>query len=187
MELHHAISGRRTIQRFEPGSIPDEVLERALAAAVFAPNHKTTWPFRFVLPGPAARQRLFEIGLRAKIAKAEARGSVPEDCEDQVRAKMLNPDRLVVVVQVVDDDPHRAEEDYAACCCATYGLMLALHAEGFGTKWGTGATTRAPEAHAALGIGANERVVGFIWAGVAEIVPKAPARPPLSELVRRVG
>jgi nitroreductase len=182
MDVYHAITGRRTIQRFRPGPVPEEALERALAAAVFAPNHKTTWPFRFVLPGPEARETIFRTGLRLKEAK---RGPSPE-LEAAVRRDLLAPDRLVAVVQRIADDEHRALEDYAACACAVHILMLALYAEGIGTKWGTGGTLRDPAVLAALDVSAlRERVVAFVWVGVPEIVPQAPPRPPLDTLVSR--
>lgn len=184
MDLHVALRTRRTIQRFLPDPVPDEVIERALAAAVMAPNHKSTWPFRFVLPGPEARQRLFAVGLRLKSAK---RGPSPE-LEAAVRADMLTPARLVVVVQRVAEDAGRAEEDYAACACAAQNLMLSVHADGYGAKWGTGGPTRDPESFAALGLEAGkDKVVAFVWVGVPALIPNAPLRPPLAELVRRVG
>ncbi|MBA2320887.1 MAG: nitroreductase family protein [Deltaproteobacteria bacterium] len=180
MDVYHAIASRRTIQRFRPGAIPVGALERALAAATWAPNHKTTWPFRFVLPGPASREVIFRTGLRLKAAK---RGSSPE-LEAAVRQDLLAPDRLVAVVQRLAADEHRALEDYAACACAVQNLMLALHAEGVGTKWGTGGTLREPDVHEALGVDpVRERIVAFVWVGVPAVVPLAPARPPLAELV----
>lgn len=182
MDLHTALRTRRTIQRFAPGPVDRSVLERAFEAATFAPNHKLTWPFRFVLAGPDARQVVYRVSLRLK---AEKKGATPE-LERAVRAKTLDPAELVVVAQVLADDPHRREEDYAACCAATQNLMLSLHADGVGTMWGTGGATRDPEALAALGLdAARHRVVGFVWVGRAEVVPQAPRRPPLEELVSR--
>lgn len=182
MDLHEALATRRTTQRFRTGPVPDAAIDRALAAAMMAPNHKTTWPWRFTLPGPEARERLFRVGLRLKEAK---KGPSP-DLEAHVRQEMLAPDRLVVVSQVVAADPGRAEEDYAACACAVYALMLSLHADGFATKWGTGGSTRDPEALAALGIGPGEKVIAYVWVGEAAVPAPTPKRPPLSELVRRV-
>lgn len=182
MDLHQAIAGRRTIQRFRAGPVPDEAIERALAAAILAPNHKATWPFRFVLPGPAARERLFQIGLRLKAAK---KGNSPE-LEAAVRQDMLTPDRLVVVTQRVAREPDRAEEDYAACAAAVQNILLSIHADGYGAKWGTGGTTRDPEARALLGLSEDERVIAFVWIGQPEIVPHPPKRPSLSDLVRRI-
>lgn len=181
MDVIEAICTRRTIQRFKPGRLPDSVLDRALSAAHHAPNHKLTWPWRFVLAGEQARHALFGVALRVK-----AGARPPPEVEARVRAKTLDPDRLIVVVQRIDDDAFRAEEDYASCCVAIQNLMLALHAEGFGTKWSTGGLTRDPESHRILGVDStSERVVGFVWAGAADVVPKGPRRPVLSSVVTR--
>ncbi|MEQ1504437.1 MAG: nitroreductase family protein [Myxococcota bacterium] len=182
MELHHALLSRRTIQRFRPGPVEDQVIERALEAAVSAPNHKATRPVRFVLPGALAREVVFRVGLRLKSAK---KGTSPE-LEARVREDLLAPDRLIVVTQVVADDPNRAEEDYATCACATYAILLSLHADGVGAKWGTGGITRDPEVLAALGIDApRERITAFVWVGWPEIVPTAHL-PAIADVVRRV-
>lgn len=183
MELHDALRTRRTIHRFRPGSVSDAILERAMAAATFAPNHKLTWPFRFVVAGPEARAALVRASVRLKALK---RGTPPDAAlEAKVSAELLTPDRMVAVVQVLSADPGRREEDYAACACATYALLLSLHADGVGAKWGTGGTTRDAEALDALGIDpAKERVVAFVWIGVPDAVPAVPQRPERSALVR---
>lgn len=173
MDLHTALATRRTVQRFRPDPLPEDVLRRALTAAQWAPNHKTTWPWRFLLPGPVTRQILFRVGLRLKAAK---KGPGPA-LEEAVRQDMLVPARLVVVVQRVAPDDARALEDYATCACAVQNLMLSLHADGFASKWGTGGTLRDPEARAALGVADDERVVAFVWCGAPDIVPAAPPRP----------
>ncbi len=178
MDLYHALTSRRTTQRFREGPIDEAALLRALGAARFAPNHKATWPWRFVLAGPETRQVIFAAGLRLK---AEKRGFSPE-LEAAVRRDLLAPDRLVVVVQRLADDENRRTEDYAACSCVVYALLLALHAEGIGSKWGTGATLRDPTVLAALGVDATrERIVGFVWAGQPAVASEAPPRPPLAE------
>jgi nitroreductase len=184
MDVYHALTTRRTIQRFRPGAVDEAALLRALSVARFAPNHKTTWPWRFVVAGPATREVIFRTGLRLKAAK---RGMSPE-LEAAVRQDLLAPDRLVAVVQRLADDENRRTEDYAACACVVYALTLALHAEGIGSKWGTGATLRDPEVQSALGVEpVTERIVGFVWAGWPEVVPAVPERPALEARITRTG
>ena len=181
MDVHEAIRNRRTIQRFRPGPGPEDVMTRALEAATWAPNHKTTWPFRFLRPGPETREALFRIALRHK---QEKKGPSPE-LEAKVRGDWLVPDQIVVVVQVVASDPGRAQEDYATCACATQNLLLSLHADGVGAKWNTGKVTRDPDALRLLGLDPDtHRVVAFVLVGQPAIVPQPPRRPPLEALVR---
>lgn len=181
MDLHEALRSRRTIQRFASGPIPEGALDRALEAALLAPNHKLTFPWRFTLPGPVARLALFQVGLRLRIAK---KGTGPE-VEAHVRSTMLDPAHLVVVSQVVDPDPIRAQEDYAACATAVLNLMLSLHADGVGSMWGTGRIVRDPETLEVLGLDpSRERIVAFVWIGRPAIMPQTPRRPPRADVVR---
>lgn len=181
MNLHDALLSRRTIQRFEPGVVPDEVLERALRAATFAPNHKLTWPWRFTLPGPVTRSALAELYVQIK---SGGRACSPEQLAI-LRAKVLDPDRLVVVSQRLSPDPHRSQEDYATCAIAIHNLALSLHADGYGSKWSSGALTTHPEACALLGLDPKqESVVGFVWVGRPGIVPHPAPRPGWEEVSR---
>lgn len=181
MNLHDALHSRRTIQRFEPGLVPDEVLARALHAATFAPNHKLTWPWRFTLPGPRTRSALADLYVRLKVGDRDCTAEQRQGLRD----KILAPDRLVVVSQHTSPDPFRAREDYATCAIAIHNLSLSLHADGFGSKWSSGALTTHPEAYTLLGIDAQvEPIIGFVWVGRARIVPQPAPRPGWQEVSR---
>lgn len=183
MDLHRALIERRTVHRFLPGPVPDEVLQRALLAATFAPNHKLTWPWRFVLVGPEAREELVRLNL---VLKAKGRELAPEQRE-AIRRKMTNPDRLLVVAQVRADDPARAREDYATCAMAIQNLSLSLFADGVYAKWGTGAVIRHPDTYRLLGIDpAEQEIIGFVWIGLPEVVPAAAERPAAPDVTRSV-
>src|SRR4249920_1433250 len=56
MHVSDAISTRRSIKRFTNRSVTREEIETLLAAAVAAPNHRLTQPWRFYVLGPDARQ-----------------------------------------------------------------------------------------------------------------------------------
>ena len=181
MNVHDAIASRRTVHRYVPTPVDDAVVERALEAATYAPNHKLTWPWRFVLPGPDARARLAELNVRLK----SARRPLTEEMMQGIRDKMLHPARLIVVTQVLSGDAFREQEDYATISCAIQNMSLSLHADGVASKWSTGGVTTHPEAYALLGVDpAQERVVGFVWAGYPELVPAPANRPSWRDVTR---
>lgn len=184
MNLHTAIEGRRTASSFTDAPVPDAALDRALRAAVWAPNHKRTWPFSFVVAGPSARAALAELA-----AAQRARMGVADDAALMAaKTPFLRVGALIVVAQRLAADEFRRREDYATCAIATQHLMLSLHADGFGTKWGTGALTRNPEALTILGLSPGVHdVVGFIYAGETTGPIDAPARPALADLVTRLA
>lgn len=73
MDLFEAIRTRRSIRRFKPEPFPDSAVERALEAAVLAPNSSNTqtWDFHWVRR-PELKQRLVEACLNQSAARTAA-------------------------------------------------------------------------------------------------------------------
>ena len=166
--FHELVRTRRTIHKYLPKSVDPAAIDRALEAAHYAPNHKLTWPWRFTRVGPEMRQEITALAVRVK----EEKVPLSDHQRAGVRSKFSNPAALIVVSVVRTDDAFQAREDYAATSCAIQNLMLSLHADGVGSKWGTGAITRRSETYGLMGIDADdEEIVGFLWVGVPELVP----------------
>ena len=181
MNVHEAITSRRTVHTFTDRPVSDDVLERALHAANHAPCHRKTYPWRFTLAGPRLRGELAGLAVHLK---AETRPLQPADIE-KIRAKILTPSILLVASRMQCPDPAVAREDYAACACAIQNLMVSLSSEGVGTKWSTGGLTRHPETYRLLGADPNrEELIGFIWAGYGD-PPDEISRPTLDQIARR--
>ncbi len=175
MDTYTALLNRRTIHEYRDEPISEEAVQRALQAALRAPNHKLTNPWRFTRVGPRGRAELVRLGVELKAAK---KGSLTDEQRDYYRQKFANPAELVVVSQVLDADPFRRREDYAAIACAVQNFLLSLWAEGIGSKWSTGGITTDERTYELLQIDADtEEIVGFLWAGVPAETPNPPRRP----------
>lgn len=187
MNVREAILSRRTVHRYRTESIPDGAIERALEAAVAAPNHKLSNPWRFTRVGPQGRQAIENLYVRLK---RESKGELTDQQEKAYRKKVGDPPELVVPSQVLVDDDFQRKEDYAAVACAIQNFMLSLRGEGVFAKWTTGSITRHPETYELLGIEADEQeIVGFIWIGYPRedrLDNEKPPRKPLDEVTREV-
>ena len=53
MTVDEVIRGRRTLKGFKSEPIASAVIDELLDLAVYAPNHHTTEPWRFIVVGPA--------------------------------------------------------------------------------------------------------------------------------------
>ena len=178
MNTHEAIRTRRTAHRVLSTPVPEDVIQRGLEAAHYAPCHRLTWPWRFTLPGPNAREALLDVGVRLKAAK---KGVEVTDAYRQTLVPKLRHPVLVVASQVLADDAFTREEDYAASSCAIQNLCLSVHADGYYSKWSTGGLTRHADTYQILGIDEKvERIIGFIWIGVPSRTPNAPPPTPQS-------
>jgi nitroreductase len=70
---------------------------------------------------------------------------------------------------------------------AAMNLVTAAHALGFAANWITEWYAYDRRVLDALGLGANEKIAGFVHIGRAAKPPEDRPRPPLSEIVSRFG
>ncbi len=158
--LTELIRSRRTVYAFKPEQPPRSVLDRALEAACFAPNHRLTEPWRFYVLGPETAE-----GICVLNAGLVERRKGPEAAAQKLARWREMPAWLVVTCQN-SSDPIQAREDYAACCCAVQNLMLCLWAEGIGSKWNTGGVIRDRGFYDLIWADpAIESVVAMLWYG----------------------
>lgn len=184
MHIQEALLGRRTVHAYRPEPIRDGVIERALAAAILAPNHRLTFPWRFTRIGPGTRAAIADVAVALKKKPGV---DLADDARAAIRASILAPAEAIAVSVVRSPDPAIAREDYASAACAIQNLCLSLFGDGVASKWTTGKVTSHPDTYRTLGIDpAREEIVGFVWAGVAASEPNRPARPALESLVRRL-
>jgi nitroreductase len=165
MDVLTAIRTRRSAGTLG-GEVPRKTIELLLDAAVRAPNHHLTQPWRFAVVQGAARERLGAYW--AQLAAEEL--AVAKDARDEFVAgqarKLLRAPVLVVVAVRTDPDPVVAAEDHSATAAAIENLLLAAHACGLGATWRTGKLAYAPAVAAYLGFDPGCRILGVIYVGV---------------------
>jgi coenzyme F420-0:L-glutamate ligase / coenzyme F420-1:gamma-L-glutamate ligase len=140
--------GRRSIRRYRPDPVPPDLIERLLAAAVWAPSAHNRQPWRFaVLTGSERKARLARAmgeRLRADLA---ADGVPPElierDAGRSYRRISRAPALILLSLSMADMDryPDRARQHnewtmaVQSTAMAGQNLLLAAHAAGLGACW----------------------------------------------------
>ncbi len=173
MDILTALRDRRSINALTADVPPRATIQRLLDLAVWAPNHHMTEPWRFHVITGDARQAVGEAISDGLCTEIDANDPVAAGEIKGARAKFLRAPVVIVVSQPRADDPVTDLEDYAACCCAVQNMLLAAHGEGLAAKWRTGAICEYAATRQALGLGATDRLVGFIYLGY----PSANAPP----------
>jgi len=176
-----AILGRRSIRDFTDGEVTRDEIERLLDAAVQAPNHRMTQPWRFYVLGPEAR-RAYGAALGARKAKRVEDPEAARAVLEKVADKHASLPAMLAVAVVLDDNPEIREEDYAAAYMAIQNLSLAAHAIGLGTHLKTGAVMDDPRSREAVGVPDGERIVAIVEVGRPADVPEAKPRTSAAEL-----
>lgn len=157
-----------------------EELELILTAAARTPDHGKLEPWRFVVLGRPALDRLADHAAR----HAQTTGRTPEDAakaESQFRDSPL----CVAVIEVQRESPKipAIEMTYSAGA-ACLALLNAALAAGWGANWLTGWTAHDTAFGAtALGLSPHERVAGFVHIGTEKSAPPERPRPDLGAIV----
>jgi nitroreductase len=180
MHVFDAIQHRRSIKRFTDRPVSREEIEAVLAAAVLAPNHRLTLPWRFYVLGPDARHA-YGLALGDRKARKLTDPDAIAALRERVAAEHRALPCMIAVAVTVHDDPEIREEDYAAAMMAIQNLALAAVELGLGTHIKTGAVMDTPAARAAVGVPEDQRIVAIINLGEPAELPPAKARQPAPE------
>lgn len=172
-----AILGRRSVGRVAPDPLPRALVAELIDAAVHAPNHHLTHPWRFVALAGDARRAVGEAHARA-VARMRP-GHPPAGLEKEAARLERAPVVIACAVAGAPGDPVRAREDRDAVAAGVQNLLLAAHARGLAAIWRTGAMADEPEVRAALGLGEHDALVGMVYVGrpLDGAPPPPPARP----------
>src|SRR3954464_11075940 len=98
------LRNRRSIRQFTDRQPTREEVERILDAAVLAPNHRLTQPWRFYVLGPEARHA-YGLALGARKAKKLEDAKAGRALRDTVAAEHRALPAMLVVAVVESDSP----------------------------------------------------------------------------------
>lgn len=157
------------------------VLDRILETGLRAPDHGRLAPWRYVLVRGAARETLADIVGRALLAREpDATSAMIE----KQRGKFLRAPLIVALGAHLRPDHKVPEtEQLMTVAAGAMNLLNAIHAEGFGAIWVTGANAYDPDVQAALGFEPPHMLAGFLFVGTPRDVPASVRRPALSDHV----
>ena len=171
---------RRTIHLFNNQIVSENIINKALISANYAPNHRLTFPWRFTLIYGDLRKKIANFAVSLKFPNS----SVDDRSKLKYMKKFTNPSHLLIASQILASDFDQKMEDYASCACAIQNLCLSLTSDGVGSKWSSGKITKNKKIYEMLKIDKNiEEIIGFIWIGYG-LIPPPINRPKISEITR---
>jgi nitroreductase len=169
--VQSAITIRRSIRQFRAESIPRAVIQQLLVAAVQAPNHRRTQPWRFFVvedQGPV-REALWKLAREVSLG-----GANESDTRALVRAEakaqeITRAPVLMFVYSVPGRDSMETQENYAAVCCGIQNILLAATEEGLAAGWSTGGVCTQPDRLAeVLGADPTWTITALLYVGMPD-------------------
>lgn len=168
--LLNLIQSRRTCYQFLDKNIhpvEDIKLDICLQAAIWAPNHKLTQPWRFWVIGDKTKAQLAHIYADNRAGKkSQSDASCYQNFYDKALAKFLAIPKVILVGQKLDEDNTVRTEDYAACACAIQNFQLMAWQQNMGVQWSTGPIINDDRSYQALLLDNNKiQIIGALYLG----------------------
>src|SRR5690606_21047 len=162
--INEVIEGRRSLyqQQYSGEPVDDAIVDQMLKNANWAPTHKLTEPWRFVVFTRGGLQKLaeFQAALYRKVTTAD--NTYKEDRYQNLLTKPMLSSHIIAVGMKRDAKQSVPEvEEIGAVFCAIQNMYLTAAAYGVGAYLSTGGITYFEEAKEFFGLGANDKLLGF--------------------------
>jgi nitroreductase len=168
---------RRTSLVVDPErAVHDELVDRLCAVAVWAPNHKRTWPWRFAAFSGSGRAKLGA----AFAADMVAGGMTEENRLTKTRSKYERAPVVVLVGSAGHDSPHLDDENRYAVAAGVQNLLLAATAAGLASFWSSPPVAPAPTVNALAEFAPDVRLIAVVYLGWPSGTVDTPPRPPVA-------
>ena len=194
------LKNRRSIQKYEPKEISDEILETILEGAAWAPSAHTTQPWRFIVMKNSV--------LKLKLARAMAAcwkrdlikdGVSENDCKNLVETSVKhfsNAPLLVIPCLTMAGmhqypDKKRKKIEFLmgvqSVAAAIENMLLAADSMGLGACWFCAPLFCPDTVRKVLKLPPNFEPQALVTLGYPAFRPEAPSRKPLKEIMHLDG
>lgn len=188
--FNEVIEKRRSVfqQQYSGEVVNDDIVRQILHNANWAPTHKLTAPWRFVVFTGEGLKKLadFQANLYKKVTTAD--GSYKEDRFQNLLTKPMLSSHIIAVGMKRDEKKSVPEiEEIGAVFCAIQNMYLTATVYGVGAYLSTGGVTYFDEAKEFFGLGKEDKLLGFFHVGMLKSTLPVGRREPLGEKVQWVG
>ena len=188
-EFNLLITTRRSVfpKDYSGEKVNEEIIEQILKNAVWAPNHKMTEPWRFMVFAGDGLKKLAQFQSTLYRTVTTKDGSFKEDRYQGLLTKPMQSSHIISIGMKRDEKKSLPEmEELGAVYCAVQNMYLTATAYGVGCYLSSGGITYFEEAKEFFGLGKEDKLLGFLNVGM----PKGPLsegrRKPLVESVKWV-
>jgi nitroreductase len=188
-DISRLIRSRRSVYppQYTGEIIDQRVIEEIIENANWAPTHKRTEPWRFVVFSGSGLKTLAEFmaGLYKDVTTQN--GTFNEHKHQQLSTKPLKASHIISIGMKRDEKEQLPEvEEIESVACAVQNMCLTATAHGIGCYWGSGGITYFEQAKPFFGLGIKDRLLGFLYMGVPRKDLPDGKRKPIADKVRWV-
>jgi len=183
-DFNEIIRSRRSVftKDYTGEKVDDSIVRQMLENANWAPTHKLTEPWRFVVFTGDGLKKLADFQSECYKKVTQANGKFDEKKFEGLKLKPLECSHIIAVGMKRDEKKSLPEwEELGAVFCAVENIYLTATAYGIGCYLSTGGITNFEEAKSYFGLDAEDKLLGFIHIGVPKGIPAPGKRKPIEE------
>lgn len=184
---NNLIQTRRSVfpKEYTGERVEDAIVAQMLENANWAPTHKLTEPWRFVVFTGAGIDRLAHFQSELYKQVSTAKGTFDPEKYEGLQSKPKLSSHIIAVGMKRDVKKSIPEiEEVGAVYCAVQNMYLTATAYKVGCYLSTGGITFYPEAKKFFGLGEDDKLLGFLHVGMPKHFDQKSKRSPIQEKVR---
>jgi nitroreductase len=185
-EFNTLIKSRRSVfpKDYTGEKVDDAIVQQMLENANWAPTHKFTEPWRFIVFTGDGRKKLADLQSAVYKQKTEKDGTYKEERFQNLLTKPFESSHIILVYMKRDANKSVPEvEEIGAVFCAVENIYLTAAAYGVGCYLSTGGVTFFEESNAAFGLSPEDRILGFLHLGTPKHTNQVSRRNPIEQKV----
>lgn len=186
--INTVIRNRRSVfpKQLEEGrQIPREIIEQVLTNAGWAPSHGNLQPWKFVVFTGKGLQKL--ATFQSKLYRETSGEKFKETTFETLRSNPLRASHVIAICMKRDPNKKFPEvEEVCATAAAVQNIYLSISAFGLGGYWTTGGITYNEKAKPFFGLGEDDKLLGFFYAGYVAVPSPDKTRAAIEEKVEWV-
>lgn len=185
-DLNNLMRTRRSVfpKNYTGEKVSDKIIRQMLENAIWAPSHKLTEPWHFVVFMEEGLKKLAEFQAACYRQVTSRDGSFKEERFQSLLVKPLQSS-CIIAVGMRRDEKHSVPEveELGAVFCAVENMYLTAAAYGVGCYFSTGGITYFEEAKEFFGLAGEDKLLGFLQVGMPVSWPEGGKRRPIEEKV----
>jgi nitroreductase len=179
--VNNLIRTRRSVfqQQYSGERVDDAIVAQMLENARWAPTHKLTEPWQFIVFTGDGLRKLGEQQAAVYKRVTEANGTFKEERYQNLLTKTVLSSHIIAVGMKRDEKKSVPElEELGAVFCAVQNMYLTAAAYGIGCYLSSGGVTYFEEAKELFGLDKDDKLLGFLHIGIPKTqVPDSKRKP----------
>lgn len=182
--FNELVAHRRSIfpKDYTAQPVEDAVVRQILENATWAPTHKLTEPWHFVVFSGSGLKKLADFQAECYRQVTQANNTFKDERYHNLLTKPMQSSHIIAVGMKRDPKGSVPEtEELGAVFCAVQNMYLTATAYGLGAYLSTGGITYFEEAKSFFGLEKFDRLIGFFHIGKTEKQPSTGRRKSVDE------